>query len=70
MPEEELAASLYYVETFIPVKRRSNLQNIQQNFEDSYKKVTNMAFKADDMDNYLADNFGCEFSEYAKKDAI
>ena len=29
-----------------------------------------MAFKADEMDNYLAEQFGCEFSEYAKKDAI
>ncbi|MDR0420211.1 MAG: trypsin-like peptidase domain-containing protein [Prevotellaceae bacterium] len=32
--------------------------------------ITNLALKADDMDNYLADTFGCEFSEYAKKDAI
>jgi hypothetical protein len=32
--------------------------------------ITNLAFKADEMDNYLADTFGCEFSEYAKKDAI
>jgi Trypsin-like serine proteases, typically periplasmic, contain C-terminal PDZ domain len=32
--------------------------------------VTNLAFKADDLDNYLSDTFGCEFSEYAKKDAI
>ena len=29
-----------------------------------------MAFKADEMDKYLADTLGCEFSEYAKKDAI
>lgn len=49
MPEEELAASLYYVETFIPAKRRSNLQNIQQNFEDSYKKVTNYMESGDYM---------------------
>lgn len=40
MPKEELAESLYYVETFIPSKRRSNLQNIQENFEDNYKKVS------------------------------
>lgn len=34
------------------------------------KNITNMAFKADELDNYLSDTFGCEFSEYAKKDAI
>ena len=40
MSKEELAENLYYVETFIPAKRRSNLQNIQENFEDSYKKIS------------------------------
>ena len=38
MTQEELAEDLYFVETFIPNKRRSNLQNIQENFEDSYKR--------------------------------
>ncbi len=38
--------------------------------EEVQKNLTNMAFKADDLDNYLSDTFGCEFSEYAKKDAI
>jgi predicted transcriptional regulator len=46
-PKEELAEDLYYVETFIPPKRRSNLQNIQHNFEKTYENVTN-AFKAED----------------------
>ena len=41
MSQEELAENLYYVETFIPAKRRSNLQNIQENFENSYKKISN-----------------------------
>lgn len=40
MTKEELAEDLYFVETFIPGKRRSNLQNIQENFEDSYKKIS------------------------------
>ncbi|MDE5612531.1 MAG: hypothetical protein K2I90_10995 [Odoribacter sp.] len=40
MPKEKLAENLYYVETFIPAKRRSNLQNIQENFEESYKKIS------------------------------
>ena len=34
------------------------------------KNLTNLALKADDLDNFLADEYGCEFSEYAKKDAI
>lgn len=32
--------------------------------------ITNFAFKADEMDNFLSENYGCEFSEYAKADAI
>lgn len=40
MTKEELAESLYFVEIFIPTKRRSNLQNIQENFEDNYKKIS------------------------------
>lgn len=38
--------------------------------EEVRKNITNMAFVADEQDNYLADTFGCSFSEYAKKDAI
>ena len=38
--------------------------------EEVRKNVTNLAFKADDLDNYLADTFGCEFSDYVKVDAI
>lgn len=38
--------------------------------EEIRKNIVNMAFKADELDNYLADTYGCEFSEYAKKDAI
>ena len=38
--------------------------------EEVQKNWTNMAVKADELDNYLADTFGCEFSEYAKKDVI
>lgn len=38
--KEKLAEDLYFVETLVPTKRRSNLQNIQENFEDCYKTVT------------------------------
>lgn len=33
---------------------------IQQN-------ITNLAFKADELDDFLVEKFGCEFSEYAKR---
>lgn len=49
MSKEELAEDLYFVETFIPDKRRSNLQNIQENFEDCYKKVTSYLESGDNM---------------------
>ena len=34
------------------------------------KNVTDLAQKADDLDNYLNETFGCEFSQYAKEDEI
>ncbi len=50
---------------------RIHISDIFSEFADEIQNnITNMAFKADEMDNYLAENFGCEFSEYAKKDAI
>ncbi len=30
------------------------------------KNITDLAQKADDLDNYLNENFGCEFSQYSK----
>ena len=38
MTQEELAEDLYFVETFIPNKRRSNLQNIQEKFRGQLQK--------------------------------
>lgn len=49
MTKEELAEDLYFVETLIPGKRRSNLQNIQENFEDCYKKVSGYLESGDNM---------------------
>lgn len=40
MSKEQLAEDLYFVETFIPSKRRSNLKNIQDNFENTFEKAT------------------------------
>ena len=49
-PKEKLAEDLYYVETFIPAKRRSNLKNIQENFEDDAEKAESYF----DQDDYLS----------------
>ncbi len=38
--------------------------------EEVRKNLVGLALKADELDNYLAENFGCEFTEYTKKDAI
>ncbi|MDR1985264.1 MAG: YbjN domain-containing protein [Prevotellaceae bacterium] len=47
IPKEKLAEDLYYVETFIPPKRRSSLENIQQNFQKTYENVSS-ALQAED----------------------
>lgn len=50
---------------------RIHISDLSSDYADEIQKnITNMAFKADEMDNYLVDTFGCEFSEYAKKDAV
>ena len=38
-PKEKFAEDLYFVETFVPAKRRSNLKNIQENFEEPFKRA-------------------------------
>ena len=40
IPKAKLAENLYYIETFIPPKRRSSLENIQENFESTFDRVT------------------------------
>lgn len=47
MTREQLAASLYFVETFVSDKRRSNLKNIQDNFEDTFDNASSY-LEADD----------------------
>ena len=55
----------------IYISYRVHISDVFSEYGDEVKKnLTNLAFKADDLDNYLSDTFGCEFSEYAKKDAI
>ncbi len=55
----------------IYIAYRIHISDIFSDYADDIRKnITNLAFKADDLDNYLVDTYGCEFSEYAKKDAI
>lgn len=46
----------------------SDLFSEQQ--EQVMQNLVNLAVKADELDNMLVEKFGCEFSEYTKKDAI
>ncbi|MDR1552857.1 MAG: hypothetical protein LBS69_05280 [Prevotellaceae bacterium] len=47
IPKDKFAEDLYYVEAFIPPKRRSSLENIQQNFEKTYENIS-AAFQNED----------------------
>lgn len=38
--------------------------------EETRKNIINLALKADDLDNFLVDEYKCEFSQFAKTDAI
>ena len=40
MSREELARDLYFVDTLVSTKRRSSLNNVQENFKDVYKEAT------------------------------
>ncbi|MDR2233215.1 MAG: trypsin-like peptidase domain-containing protein [Tannerella sp.] len=54
------------------ISYRIHISDIQceKHADELQKNIINLAFKADELDNFLADTYGCEFSEYAKKDAI
>ena len=45
--------------------------DIFSDYQESVKQnIINMAIKADEMDNFLMEKFGCELSQHAKTDAI
>jgi hypothetical protein len=45
------------------------MSDLQSSFRSNIQQfIANFAEKADEMDNYLIDNFGCESSEYSKFD--
>ena len=45
MPREELARDLYFVDTLVSAKRRSSLNNVQENFKEVYKEAARMPSK-------------------------
>lgn len=49
MSKDALAEDLYYVETFVSEKRRSSLKNIQENFSDTFDKVSTYIAQEDYM---------------------
>lgn len=40
MPDEELVRDLYFVDTLVSTKRRSSLNNVQENFKDVYQEAS------------------------------
>ncbi|MDR1985265.1 MAG: trypsin-like peptidase domain-containing protein [Prevotellaceae bacterium] len=85
LPKKDLEPVLKYLLSGVAQPYQMGLENNQifisyrihisdilceKHADDICHNITNLAFKADEMDNYLAETFGCEFSEYAKKDAI
>lgn len=51
----------------VHIAYRIHISDIFSEYSDEIKQnITNMAYKADELDDYLVTNFGCEFSEYAK----
>lgn len=55
----------------IYIAYRIHISDVFSDYAPQVKKnLTNLAFKADELDNYLVETFGCEMSEYAKKEAV
>lgn len=82
LPKKEVERVLDFIlsEDFAPYKLgiegrqiyiayRIHLSDLTEASEDEIRQnLVNLAFKADDMDNMLVEQFGCEFSEYSKRD--
>ena len=81
LPKKDLEPILTYMlssEQFAPyqlglddnqiyISYRIHISDVFSGYADEVKKnITNMAFKADELDNFLVENYGCELSEYAK----
>ena len=70
-PMAKVATAIAGIGALIYIAYRIHISDIFSDQADQIKKnLTGLALKADELDNYLAETYGCEFSEYAKKDAI
>lgn len=59
------------LENQIYISYRTYIADIFTDFKEEIRKnIVNLALKADDLDNFLNEEYGCEFSQYAKQDAI
>ncbi len=55
----------------IYISYRAYIADIFTDFKEEIRKnIINLALKADELDNFLVDEYGCEFSQFAKQDAI
>ncbi len=53
----------------IYISYRVHLSDVFSDEKETIKhNITNLALKSDELDNYLADIFGCKFSEYSKSE--
>lgn len=84
LPKKDLEPVLTYLvsEDFRPFKMgldgnqiyiayRVHMSDVFSKHADEVRQnITNLMIKADEMDNFLADKFGCEFSEHTLKEAL
>lgn len=82
LPKENLEPVLTYLlsdsvkpyqlgldENQIFLSYRVYISDIFTDYKDEIRKnIVNMALKADELDNFFVDTYGCEFSEYSKKE--
>jgi len=59
------------LENQIYISYRTYIADIFTDYKEEIRKnIVNLALKADELDNFLNEEYGCEFSQYAKTDAI
>ena len=82
LPKKDVEPVLDYMlsEDFTPYKMgiegrqiylayRIHLSDLTEASEDEIRRnLVNLALRADEMDNKMVERFGCEFSEYSRKD--
>lgn len=82
LPKKEVEPVLDYIlsEDFSPYKMgiegrqiylayRIHLSDLTDESEEAIRcNLVNLACRADEMDNWMVERFGCEFSEYSRQD--